>query len=471
MNIPRTTPAQSISEVYLTLRSDPLTTEAELAAFYREEMNAVRGGDKVQRLAKGLNQAHGITYFKAFFMGHQGVGKSTELSRLRVQMADKFRVIRFSAIDNLDPGNFRSFDLVLTMMIDITERMSWPVEDGGAGKTPPEERLKEVWDWFNTEKNTYEQEIATTLSIEGGAGMKEESLWGKVIGLFAQLKGSIKFAGNRKKEIVEYQLNRLPSLMKIANRLLDDCNQILRETTGHEWLFIGEDFDKPGIPRHLIEDLFINYANIFRDLRSHVIFTLPLNLFYSSKATALPFTTDRSFVLPDTPVFNQDHSINPTGRAALEDVLKARMSLDLFDQDQMKRLIIASGGNLRDLFSLVNDAADTADLRGASTIGASDASAAIINLRSNYQRRLGQSPYDAETITYEDKAKKLLTIYTGNEKAQMADAVMYSLLEAKAVQEFNGQRWFGVHPLVVDILVKQKEILRPDTGDVPGGTE
>jgi hypothetical protein len=123
------------------------------------------------------------------------------------------------------------------------------------------------------------------------------------------------------------------------------------------------------------------------------------------------------------------------------------------------------------LFSLVNDAADTADLRGVNTIGASDAAAAIINLRSNYQRRLGQSPYDAETITYEDKAQKLLTIYNGNEKAQMADAVMYSLLEAKAVQEFNGQRWFGVHPLVVDILVKQKEIPRPETGGVPGGTE
>ncbi len=467
----RNTPALSLQEVYLTLRSEPLTTEAELAAFYRAEMNAVRGGDKVQRLARGLNQAHGITYFKAFFMGHQGVGKSTELSRLTVQMANKFRVVRFSAIDNLDPNNFRSLDLVLTMMIDITERIKQPVAAGGAGRTPSAARLQEIWDWFAAEKEVYAYEVSRALTVEGGGGAKEDSLWHKVSNLFLQVKGSIKFAGSRKKETIEYQISRLPSLLRIANHLLDDCNEILKETTGHEWLFVGEDFDKPGIPKDLIEDLFINRANVFRELRCHMIFTLPLNLFYSGKATNLPFTLDRSFVLPDTPVFNQDHTANSVGRKAVEDVLTARMSPDLFEQGQMECLIIASGGNLRDLFSLVNYAADTAELRGASKIDASDAESAVVNLRSSYQRRLGQSPYDMDDVKYDDKAQKLLTIYSGDETAQIADAVMYSLLAAKAVQEFNGKRWFGVHPLVVDILADQKVIARSNAGDVPGGTK
>jgi hypothetical protein len=467
----RNTPAQSLQEVYLTLRSEPLTTEDELAAFYRAEMNAVRGGDKVQRLAKGLNQAHGITHFKAFFMGHQGVGKSTELSRLSVQMASKFRVIRFSAIDNLDPNNFRSLDLVLTMMIDITERISQSVEEGGVGRTPSKARLQEIWDWFATEKDIYAYEVATALAVEGGGGVKEDSLWNKVSSLFLQVKGSIKFAGNRKKEIIEYQINRLPSLLKIANHLLDDCNELLKEATGQEWLFIGEDFDKPGIPKDLIEDLFINRSNVFRELRCHMIFTLPLNLFYSSKATDLPFTLDRSFVLPDTPIFNQDHTANPAGRTAVADVLTARMSPNLFEKNQMESLIIASGGNLRDLFSLVNYATDTAELRGATKIADVDTETAVVNLRSAYQRRLGQSPYDVDTVKYADKAKKLLTIYNGDETAQIVDAVMYSLLSSKAVQEFNGKRWFGVHPLVVDILVSQKEIPKPKKGGVPGGTE
>jgi hypothetical protein len=329
MNIPRTTPAQSISEVYLTLRPEPLTTKAELAAFYRNEVNDVRGGDKVQRLAQGLKRAHGSGHFKALFMGHQGSGKSTELSRLSFQMDNQFRVIRFSAANNIDPNNFNPLDIILTMMIDVAERTSQPIDKGGLGMTLPNARLQEIWDWFATEKDTREQTSLTELDVVGGAGVREDSLWGKVLGLFVNLKGEMKFAVKRKKEIIEYRISRLPDLIKIANRLLDDCNELLRQKTGQEWLFIGEDFDKPGIPNPFIENLFINNANIFRELRVHMIFTLPISLYYSSKSPQLPF--DLHFVLPDTPMFSQNHLPNTDGQKAVANVLMARMLPGLFE--------------------------------------------------------------------------------------------------------------------------------------------
>jgi hypothetical protein len=471
MQTPRNTPAQSLQEVYLTLRAEPLTTEAELSAFYRQEVNAVRGGDKVLRLEQGLKRAYGVTYFKAFFMGHQGVGKSTEVSRLAIKITQQFRIIRFSAINNLDPRSFKSLDIVLTMMADVAKETSKPVSEGGAGKAPPDARLREIWDWFATEKDTHEQATSAAIMIEGGAGAKADSLWGKILGLFAMLKGEMKFASNHKQEIIEYRFNRLPLLVEIANRLLDDCNDLLKKATGHEWLFIGEDFDKPGIPSPVVEDLFINYADVFRKLRVHMIFSLPISLYYSGKAVELPFASDQSYILPDTPMFYQDHTPNTAGRLAVADVLRARMLPSLFETVQMERLIVASGGNLRDLFALVNYAADTADLRSATTINSDDANSAINNLRSDYERRLGQSPYDSEDITYPDKADRLLRIYNGDQEAQVTDAVVYSLLRSRAVQEFNGHHWFGVHPLVVDILVKQKEVARPPTGGVPGGNE
>ena len=473
-NIPalQITPAKSLEEVYRTLQPEPLVTPEQLAAFYRNEMNEVRGGDKMERIKLGLTRAHSYrTYFKASFMGHRGVGKSTELSRLTDKVKDKFHTIRFSAVTTLDPGNFRPLDVVLMMMADVAERTAKPVKEGGAGKRPPEARLKEIWDWFATEKETREQSTAIAASIEAGAGVKEDSLWGQVLGLFATLKGEIKFASTRKKEVVEYRISRLTSLIEVANRLLDDCNDLLRKASGHEWLFVGEDFDRAGIPSERIEDLFITYANIFRELRTHLIFNLPIGLFYSAKAPQLPFASECSFVLPDTPVFQSDHTSNPNGREALQKVLAARMSLSLFEPDQMMRLIVASGGNLRDLFALVNYAADTATLRTAETINAGDVTASVVNLRSDYERRLGQSPYDPETVKYEDKANRLLQIYQNDKAAEIADAVLYSLLNARAVQEFNGQRWFGVHPLVVDILANQKRLVRSDTGEVLGGTK
>jgi hypothetical protein len=467
MNPSQITQAQSLEEIYLTTQNSPLTTEAEIMAFYRDEVNTVRGGDKVQRLRLGLIRSHqNRTFFKAIFMGHQGVGKSTELSRLVNQITQQFAVLRFSAVNTLDPVNFKPLDVVLIMMADIAEQTYEKI-----GQAPSEDRLKEIWNWFATEKETRESSRSTGIAIDGGAGVKEGSLWGKILGLFANLKGEIKFAAIRKKEITEHRVSRLDDLIEILNRLLDDCNDLLRQATGQEWLFIGEDFDRANIPIDRIEELFITNAEVFHTMRTHLIFSLPISLYYSGKGAGLPFSDDQSIVLPDTPVFTQDHKPSLDGRAALIAVLNARIKPDIFDANQIERVIIASGGNLRDLFSLVNYAADTAQLRSGKTVSQLDVDGAIVHLRSAYERRLGQSPYDSEKVTYQNKADRLKKIYDGDSKAQVADEVIYSLLRSRAVQEFNGQRWFGVHPLVVDILVKQKEITKQKKGGVPGGTE
>jgi hypothetical protein len=463
----QTTPATRLEEVYRTLEPGPLLAVEDLNAFYSDGINAVRGGDKMRRIELRLNRAHGdSTYFKACVMGHRGVGKSTEISQLLTRIHRNFQPIRFSAVSVLDPGSFKPLDVLLVMIIDVVEATAQPIDQGGAGQRPSKDRLRELWDWFATTKITKESGRSTAITAEAGAGVKEDSLWEKVLGLFANLKGEMKFASSRKTEVVEYRLSRLRDLIEIANRLLDECNRNLFRETGKQWLFIGEDFDRAGIPNQRIEELFITYANIFQDLRSHLIFTLPIGLFYSGKAARLPFAQDCSFVIPDTPMFTQDHSVNVAGRNAVRKALAARMALNLFEADVLDRLLVASGGNLRDLFGLINYAADGAMLRSAGKINGADADGAIVNLRSDYERRLGQSPFDADPIIYPEKVELLKRIYHGEKAAQITNPVIYSLLNARAVQEFNGQRWFGVHPLVVDILVGQQHL---DAG-AAGGT-
>lgn len=459
--------ATELSEVYRALRPEPLLTSEQLAAFYASEINDVRGGDKMQRLKLGLQRAHNDRIpFKACVMGHRGVGKSTEISRLLTQVAARFEPIRFSAVDVLDPGSFKPLDVLLIMMMEVAKQTAKPISEGGANHPPSDRRLQEIWDWFASEKETRELATQATAKLEAGAGVKKDSLWAQVLGLFATLKGEIKFASTRKKEVVAYRITRLDTLIEVANRLLDECNLLLREATGKQWLFIGEDFDRAGIPSAQIEELFITYANIFQELRSHLIFTLPISLYYSAKAARLPFPGHQSFVIPDTPMFDAAHQHNERGQGAVERALAARMELGLFEAGCLPRLIVASGGNLRNLFSLVNYAADGAAIRGVEKISEAEADAAIVNLRSDYERRLGQSPYDPQEVEYKDKAELLKRIYAGEKDAQMTNPALYSLLNARAVQEFNGQRWFGVHPLVVDILVAQKHLGE----DALGGT-
>ena len=466
--------ASNLSQVYEALSPEPLTTKEQFDAYYRD-LNPVRGMDVVALMALNLWRASAASPYKAFLMGHSGVGKSTELTRLIQRVNERYRAVRFSAVSELDPTSFRPFDVLLLMMARVVEEATRTVEEGGPGLSIASERLDEIWRWLSGEKITRSVTTGVGAAAEAGAGLKGGSLLANVLGLFASIKGEMKYASERKTEIVEYRLSRLSQLIDLANRLLDDCNGALRRAAGQEWLVIGEDFDKPGIPKGRVEDLFLTYANVFKELRSHLIITIPITLGQSTQAVRLPFPANQRICLPDTPVYDAGHGPHAVGRAALRSVLEARVAPDLFEAGQMERLLVASGGNLRDLFALAARAADNALLRAGGAdrpslhVAPPDVSAAIDWMRGEYQRRLGDSPYDDERIDYKVKAERMVRLYNAEPAADIPDACLYSLLRARVIQEFNGKRWLGVHPLAVDILASQG--LLGDTRPVPGGTE
>ena len=465
----QTTPAQNLDEVYRTVSTQPLIALDEFHAFYRGQVNDVRGGDKVGLMARKFHQSFDGAFYKTFLMGHSGVGKSTEMTRLSLDVSDKFRVIRFSAQTDLDAAGFKPFDVLLVVMIKLAEDMVKPVTDGGAGLELSKGLMQEVHAWFDAEKRTTTKD--TNTAIGANAGLKPSPVsWASLLGLFAELKGEIKYTVDRKQEITEYRFNTISSLINLLNRVLDESNALLLQNAGREWLFIGEDFDKPGIPAAQTESLFLNYANIFNELRAHLVFNIPIALVYSEKAPQLPF---RPICIPDTPVFHPDHMPHKEGREALRVILEARVNADLFEDRQMTRLIVASGGNLRDLFELVSAAADNAALRPGTVgkISEADATSAINEKRTEYVRRLGTSPHDAQPLTYEQKAERLASIYHQEPGSDDANAVLHSLLRARAIQEFNGKRWFGVHPLVVDYLKAQGKLTSALGGAVLGGTD
>jgi len=466
--------AKTLDDVQKAISPEPLRTPDELQAFYRPELNQVRGVDFLGRIVDDLNGAHGGAGYKAFLMGHTGVGKSTELSRLIQKVDGKFRAFRFQATTDLDPGSFQPFDVLLLMVSEIVSKTGDDVANGGAGRRPPDSMLQELWDWFANEDITQKESTRIAGEVAAGAGVKETSVWAKVLGLFATVKGEIKYASTRETKITEYRLIRIAPLIRVCNKLLIESNRLLREATNKEWLIIGEEFDKQGIAPKLIEDLFVTYANVFKELHTHLICTIPVWLVNSEKATQLPFPANRIFTVPDTPVYDRKFKRFKAGRDAIQAVLQARVDPSLFDKAQMSRLIVASGGNLRDLFALVNEATALAKQRAGKTakISKPDVDKAINWLRTDYMKRLGESDSDRiRNLTYAIKAERLIEIYKQNPDMLIMDSVTHSLLKSRAVQEFNGARWFGVHPIVVDILSNQGRIRPNAKGKVPGGLE
>ena len=471
-------PARTLSDVYKTLSPKPLIRPEDLDAFYRD-INNVRGGGVIGQMALSLGRASQAGFYKAFLMGHPGSGKSTELSQLIRQVKQQYQAIRLSATDQLDPANLKPFDILLLTMVRVAEETAKPVADGGAGQPVNEQRLKEIWDWFAEERRATQTANTIMGTASAGVGIKGGSFWASVLGLFGELTGEMKHATERRIEVVEYRLQRVSALIEMANRLLDDCNAQLQDATQKEWLLVWEDFDKPGFPKGRVEELFLTYAHLFKALRTHLIFTIPIVLGYSSQSRNLPVPTEQRLVIPDVPVYHRDHSPHQEGREAIRSILEARVAPNLFADNAMTRLIVASGGNLRDLFSLVAKAADDAILRNPGTnppdlrtdlrIERENVSRAITWLRGEYEKHLGTGPLDEENLNYEQKAARMLDIYRGKKTAAVPDPCLYTLLRAQAVQGFNGERWLGIHPLVVDILKKQG--MFPEGEGALGGTE
>jgi hypothetical protein len=458
-------PATELDDLYRTLRPEPLIDPEEFKRYYREQVNQVRGEDTVARLSLKLQQAYGALPLKTFLMGHPGVGKSTEVTRLMERVKEQHVGVRLSIATELNPASFKVFDVLLLMLIRLAEeadRMQAVPLQGVLS----EHLVSGIEQWFGTEQVKKSRTETTAVGMEAGAGVKGDSLWAGLLGLFASAKAEMKYAADRKTEVVEYRLQRLPDLVDLCNRLIDVCSQTMMAKTGQEWLLVVEDLDKTGISPQQLQELFIQYGTVFQDLRVNMIFTIPVWLAYSPEANRLPF---ERHMIHDTPVYDRKHGSHESGRAAVQAVLEARVSPTLFAEGQMTRLIVASGGNLRDLFALILDAGEGARTRNpaATLIGPDDAKAAINKMRREYRMKLGQSPYDAHPIPYSEKLVRLLAVYGGTPDSDIPDPVLYSLLRGRAIQEFNGDGWFGVHPLVVDIL-KEQQHLKPQD---PGGTD
>lgn len=465
--------AITLRDALKILTPKPLLTQEELIDFYSDEPNLVRGDDKIAHIKLGLSVADDENPYKAFLIGHSGTGKSTELSRLPGEMQGQFRFVRFDIREELDPVNFRPFDVLLLMMIKLVEETSRSIEEGGAGCQPSEELLENIWNWYHSKTVTITNKRAGEVKAEASIGTPKETWWPKIVSLFASIRGEIKLSADREDKIVNYRLSRLYELIELINALLAECNELLRDANGCSWVFIGENFDKPGIPRARIEDLFLNYSNILQDIETHLIFNIPLSLVYSEKGAQLPRLSGGTITIPDTPVFHPDHKPHGAGRAAMVDVLDKRMQSDLFDPEQQNRLIVASGGNIRQLLEVTSAAARFAILRNAPgpRIGKPDVDRAIADMKKEFEGKLGTDPSDEVPLTWTEKADKLLQIYDQKPEARIRDAKLHSLLRAGAVQEFNGNWWFGLHPIVVDILHEQGRIPRDEQGIVPGGTE
>jgi len=447
-------PAETLADAAITLDPAPLVTDAEMNAFYRTEIQSARGVDRLGRIRIDLEDAlRWERQYKAFLMGHPGVGKTTELLRLTRSFEAQLEPLYISVISELNPGSFRYYDVLLLILVRLVEAASSPTRIGFE-EHKLKLLLKRVQDCLTGKWNDYLQ--TREANVEVGFDV-----------FFAKIKGTLKQGRTFKKDEQRFEASFVTELVDLMNDVFDECNEMAQKANGKRWIVILDDLEKLGIEQSPLQTLFSGLRASLQDLRMNMIFTIPVWLHFSKDANDILPSNFQRVVLPDIPVYNKDKQLDSHSVRALTEVIHSRIEPSLLEDGVAERCIRGSGGSLRDLFRLLRDGIVTARIRGASKVALPHVEEAIRDLRNDYKNRLGSTSQADAEVTLEQKIERLVQIYKREDAtAEVPDPVLYNLLRQRFVLQYNGTAWMGIHSLAVDLLIQFKRL----ESNSPGGS-
>lgn len=393
------------------------------------DLSKGRGVSSRSRIRKQLEYKALHQQLYICFASHRGAGKTTELNRLREEIASRYFTVYLQANVEMNPLSIELDDLLLVMARSVEAE----VRAGGVQLDP--KLLDEVADWFasvvesTSVGKTYKAEIEG--EVKAGLPVPRFASWmSRVTALF-------RVETNHREEMKK-ELRKYPGdLLDRMNGLLRAAHEELKRQRNQELLVIIDNLDR--YDPNLIDKLLIKSADQITTLACNIIFTPPIALVYqpqSGRAEDL-YAVE---VMPSVKLREQADRydvVQGDGAELLLELLGRRINLDALIPERSDRLklIRASGGSSRELVRLTRDAFLNTD--GPLT-------AAVVEQTVTKQRGEMRS-----TINLNGWARVLAGIM--RTKQPVEDATCLQVLFHRYAFQFNGTIWYDVHPLVAEI--------------------
>jgi hypothetical protein len=325
----------------------------------------VRGENLARLYARALRRADPGRPEVKVFAGHRGVGKTSELLRLK-RFLEKpsepdhkpFLAIYSDASRSLDLNDLDFPDLLVFQAEQIQRQLQ---AARIPGFDPTTEYLKQLWDDL---KGLLGSEVSLS---EVGVELP-----------YAKLALEIKNRPNARADLRKAIEKQSTSLLRAVNDILETATVKLRES-GREGLvlildgldqIVYRELDHSGTNTH--ERLFINRSEQLASLRSHVVYTVPISLIYSPRFAQLEQTFGGHQVpVPMIRLHEKGRAEaggDTPGLAKLREILEARCRHaevdfgDLFDSEATCRhLCRMTGGHPRHLMMFLRAATNEVD--------------------------------------------------------------------------------------------------------------
>lgn len=428
--------SDSFRKAFQNLQLMPLVTPEQLEHF------RVEYGTELLEELEVLVETCSSNSNKIIFTGHRGSGKSTLLSEFCRRIGDRYFTVFFSIADIIEMSDVNHVNVLFAMAVQLMETAEkHEVNIGSKTKN-------EFYKWFSKHTKTESRSIDSNVEIAAGGEAAGGIPFAK---FFAKLKATLKANSIIREEITTEFARRISDLVDRIN----DIAIAIQAASQQEILVVIDDLDK--LDLEVVDRVYRNNINALFQPSFRIIYTLPMAATRDktlrgilSNATNNPIQS-----MWATKLFakGEDRKTqpNPVPEAVevFKEILRKRVHPQLIKPEVTEMLILKSGGALRELIRLASRCCQLCLVQLRRSPDNSDIiiteeilQKAVTNLRIEFTEPLGQNDYQILAQIYQD--------YTPEDG--MDDAFLELLHNLYILEYRNDDLWFGVHPIVQDIL-------------------
>jgi hypothetical protein len=359
-----------LSRLFQQCRPDEPLTSPKNPCY--ENCDDARGSCVALEMARAIKLSDPVKPDFRLFTGHRGVGKSTELHRLKSELENPadglpFFVLYTDVTERLDQNDIEVNDLLVLLAAEVQAKMK---EAGVPGFATVPTKLKAWWEDLTGVLSS--QVMLKALKADVG-----------LANLTLEIRNQVGARANLREQI-ELRATRL---IDAINDLLETAIAGLRGGDQAGLVLIVDGLDKiafrelqGGSNTH--RRFFVNGADKLASLKTHVVYTVPINLAYSPDFTEVRQTFGWTCVpvpmirlhespapathkMPVIPGWEESAVVAPTasGLLAMKQLLEKRvqvagleMDAVFDDQKTVELLCKLTGGHPRHLLMFVRAA-------------------------------------------------------------------------------------------------------------------
>ncbi|MBD2459499.1 ATP-binding protein [Oscillatoria sp. FACHB-1407] len=428
---------------------------------YYIDFSAVRGSNIIRELERTIRFSSDRPTCQ-LFSGHIGCGKSTELLRLKAELEQQnFYVVYFESTQDLDMVDVEVTDILLAIARQVSESL----ERSQIFLQPKgfKEFLRKTVDFLQTPiELAGEAELAGLGKVSASSsGNLEFSL---PVGI-GKITARVKDSPNLRSRLRQYLEPRTNTILQAINdELLQPATQILKQQGKKGLVVIVDNLDRveprPSVSgKPQTEYLFIDRGEQLRNLKCHLVYTVPLMLLFSNSSEMLKNRLGGGMapkVLPMVPVRYRTGGVEPEGMRLLRQMVLVRAFPELvqandpsdaqfnaqfeeritkvFDSSEtLDRLCWISGGHVRKLLALLYSCLRREDLP----------------LNRRCVERVIQEYRDDLLLTIDDKEWEVI-LRVVQQQSLRGEEQFQALLPSMFFFEYWDQqgRWFGINPVL-----------------------